>query len=531
MVTRRTVAIGFVGLRLDAGHGSKRWDRWRPSVCLAQQDDLLLDRFELLHQRSHQKLAMAVAKDIRQVSPETQVRPVAVDIENPWDLEEVYAALHDYCLDQRFRPQAEDYLVHITTGTHIEQICMFLLAESRLLPGRLVQTSPGRSMAAKAQGRVDVIDLDLSRYDRLASRFARQAAEGLSSLKAGIETRSEHFNALIARLERVATSCDDPLLLLGPTGSGKSALARRIYELRRLRGRVAGDFVDVNCATLRGDAAMSALFGHVKGAYTGATSARAGYLRAADGGVLFLDEVAELGLDEQAMVLRALEEKRYYPVGSDTPVESDFQLLAGTHRDLRQRVREGLFREDLLARIDVWAFELPALRERPEDLEPNLDHELAQVSRDRDLVIAMTREARRRYLDFAAGPEGRWPGNFRDLAASVRRMATLAEGGRVRTPDVEEELARLRSRWAGAPDADAPRVRARLGSAADDLDRFDRVQLEDVLAVLEEAASLSEAGRRLFAASRRRKKSVNDADRLRKYLARFELDGKALLSP
>jgi transcriptional regulatory protein RtcR len=163
---------------------------------------------------------------------------------------------------------------------------------------------------------------------------------------------------------------------MGPTGAGKSLLARRIYELKKARRTIEGAFVDVNCATIRGDAAMSALFGHVKGAFTGAQKDRAGLLRAADKGVLFLDEVGELGLDEQAMLLRALEEKTFLPLGSDEEAHSNFQLIAGTNRDLFAAVGQGKFREDLLARINLWTFSLPGLKDRAQDIEPNLDFEL-----------------------------------------------------------------------------------------------------------------------------------------------------------
>ncbi|MCG3102059.1 sigma 54-interacting transcriptional regulator, partial [Enterobacter sp. DRP3] len=121
----------------------------------------------------------------------------------------------------------------------------------------------------------------------------------LSFLKAGIATRNARFNALIEQLERVAVRSRAPMLLVGPTGAGKSFLAKRVYELKRGRHRLAGPFIEINCATLRGDAAMSTLFGHVKGAFTGAQSARAGLLRAADGGLLFLDEIGELGRSEE----------------------------------------------------------------------------------------------------------------------------------------------------------------------------------------------------------------------------------------
>src|SRR5439155_20463350 len=183
-------------------------------------------------------------------------------------------------------------------------------------------------------------------------------------------------NRLIERIEHVAIASKAPLLLMGPTGAGKSQLARRIYELKKARHQISGPFVEVNCATLRGDAAMSALFGHVKGAFTGAVQSRPGLLRTADKGVLFLDEIGELGLDEQAMLLRAVEDRTFFPVGSDKEVKSEFQLIAGTNRNLGGRVKSGEFREDLLARINLWTFALPGLRERPEDIAPNLQFEL-----------------------------------------------------------------------------------------------------------------------------------------------------------
>lgn len=141
---------------------------------------------------------------------------------------------------------------------------------------------------------------------------------------------------MIEQIEKVAIKSRAPILLNGPTGAGKSFLARRIFELKQARHQFSGAFVEVNCATLRGDTAMSTLFGHVKGAFTGARESREGLLRSANGGMLFLDEIGELGADEQAMLLKAIEEKTFYPFGSDRQVSSDFQLIAGTVRDLRR---------------------------------------------------------------------------------------------------------------------------------------------------------------------------------------------------
>lgn len=529
-MTHKRVVLGLVGTTLDSNLGPERWERWRPTVSLFQHEDLLIDRLELLGAPKALPLSELVRADVESVSPETEVRLHLFETEDPWDFEQVYGNLHDFALAYPFDPESEEYLLHITTGTHVGQICLFLLAESKHFPAKLIQTSPPRRRG-RGPGRYSIIDLDLSRYDLIARRFAREQEEGQAALKAGIATRNAAFNRLIAEIEKVAVRSREPILLTGPTGAGKSQLARRIYDLKHLRRQVGGRFVEVNCATLRGDAAMSALFGHRRGAFTGALQDREGLLRAADGGLLFLDEIGELGLDEQAMLLRAVEEKRFLPMGADREVGSDFQLIAGTNRDLGQWVRQGRFREDLLARINLWTYHLPGLADRRQDVEPNLDYELDQFSRRSGLRVTFNKEARQRFLAFATSPEATWSGNFRDLNAAVTRMATLAPGGRINTAVVEQEIARLRAAWrqAGGDEAD-DLLRDLLGAERlAEIDRFDRVQLAEVVRVCRRSRFLAEAGRTLFAASRLRKKQANDADRLRKYLVRFGLAWEEVL--
>ena len=527
---KKNVVIGLLGATLDSGRGSERWERWRPSVALCQHEDLLIHRFELLYQNKFGGLARIVIDDIATVSPETEVSLIEIELDDPWDFEEVYSALHDLAATHEFDTDREEYLIHITTGTHVEQICLFLLTESRYLPAKLIQSSPPPARKQGSPGRYEIIDLDLSRYDRIASRFQQEQKEAASFLKSGIETRNAAFNRLIDRIEQVVIASNDPLLLMGPTGAGKSRLARRIYELKRARHQVKGDFVEVNCATIRGDAAMSALFGHVKGAFTGAINARPGLLRAADGGILFLDEIGELGSDEQAMLLRALEEKVFLPMGSDREVKSDFQLVAGTNRDLVALVREGAFREDLLARINLWTFYMPGLRDRPEDIEPNLGYELEQYARRTGKRITFSKEARDRFLEFAVSRDARWNGNFRDLNGAIVRLATLAAGGRITTELVNGEIERLRSSWRTESDVEGEVLLERLlgRERMNTLDLFDRHQLASVIQVCLKSHSLSEAGRALFTSSREKKKTVNDADRLRKYLGRFGLDWRTI---
>ncbi|MBI2930961.1 MAG: sigma 54-interacting transcriptional regulator [Planctomycetes bacterium] len=524
MPSKSTVVLGLLGSTLDAGTGQNRWNRWRPTVSLCQHEELLVRRLELLYDPKFGELAQTLVKDIQAVSPETNVRLRTIKLKDPWDFEEVYGALHDFARSYPFDTDKENYLIHITTGTHVAQICLFLLTESRYLPGKLIQTSPSKAADKGVAGTYSIIDLDLSKYDRLASRFRMEQREGLSFLKGGIDTRNSRFNALIERIERVAIASRDPILLMGPTGAGKSLLARRIYELKKSRRQLTGEFVEVNSAILRGDSAMSALFGHVKGAFTGAVSARPGLLRKAHQGLLLLDEIGELELEEQAMLLRALEEKCFLPVGADEEIHSDFQLIAGTNRDLPDLVQEGRFREDLLARINLWTFRLPGLRERGEDIEPNFDYELDRFAQRTGAHVTCSREARQRFLAFATSREAAWAGNFRDLNGAVARMATLAPGGRISVREVEEELERLRTSWE-RPSAEEDELLVSIVGAerVSELDPFDRVQLAEVLRICRRSRSLSEAGRTLFSASRTRKKSANDADRLCKYLARFGL--------
>jgi transcriptional regulatory protein RtcR len=522
---KKTVVLGFLGTSLDVGRGAKRWDRWRPTVAMTQQDDLLIDRVELFYGRDGTGLAKDVKADIALTSPKTDVRLVSMDLRDAWDFEGVYGSLFEFAGRYAFDTAREDYLIHITTGTHVAQICLFLLAESRHIPARLLQTSPStRGSKRSPQGTTTIIDLDLSKYDALAKRFHQERSTGLSVLKSGIATRNRAFNDLIEQVEHVAAHSRAPILLLGETGVGKSQLAKRIFELKKARHLISGEFAEVNCATLRGDAAMSMLFGHKKGAFTGATADRAGLLRKADKGVLFLDEVAELGLDEQAMLLRAIEEGVFYPMGSDKQSASDFQLMTGTNRELDSCVARGTFRADLYARLNLWSFRLPSLRERREDIEPNLDFELMRISEHSGTLTTMSKESRAAFLKFAA--HWHWPGNFRDFNASIVRMATFAHGGRISESVVAEESGRARSgsRYHASQAGEASLVDEAMGKAAGTLDRFDRVQLEDVLRVCRASKTLSEAGRTLFAHSRTAKTSSNDTDRLRKYLAKFGLD-------
>jgi len=535
----KNIVLGFLGTKLDSGATDKRWERWRPTISVVAHAEFPVARLELfLTSQEHVELAQRIAEDVGQVSPQTEVVAHILDVEDPWDFPSVYGALHDFARSYEFSDDV-NYHVHLTTGSHVSQICLFLLTESRYFPAKILE-SFSHNAEETWRGRLEHIDLNLASYDQLASRFRKEHDDSESLLKGGIVTRNDAFNALITRIEKVCLRSTAPVLLTGPTGAGKSQLASRIYELRSRRHLVKGAFVEVNCATLRGDNAMSALFGHKKGAFTGAVSDRPGLLKSADGGILFLDEIATLPLDEQAMLLRALEDGRFLPLGSDREVESSFQLIAGTNCDMAAEVQAGRFRADLYARINLWSFCLPGLANRVEDIEPNLDYELERASAILNCNVSFNRDARVSYLEFAM--TAKWSGNFRDLASSVMRMATLAEGGRIVAEDVVLEIERLRESWGEkadtcaaavtaaadspamlAPGAGFPYVQAAMG-ALPAADLFDIAQLEVVLQTLVRTRSMAEAGRTLFATSRQERKSINDSDRVKKYLARWQLE-------
>src|SRR6478736_2377266 len=204
MARRKLVVIGLLGTTLDVGRDNQRWNRWRPSVALTQHEDLLIDRFELIYPKHTRALVTTVSADIAHVSPETKLVEHELDFVDPWDFEGVYAKLREFADSYPFDPEREDYLVHITTGTHVAQICLFLLTESRHFPARLVQTGLIPTKREQSAGQIKIIDLDLSRYDSIAARFEREHVDNVTSLKSGIATRNAAFNRLIEEVEHVS---------------------------------------------------------------------------------------------------------------------------------------------------------------------------------------------------------------------------------------------------------------------------------------------------------------------------------------
>jgi DNA-binding NtrC family response regulator len=242
---------------------------------------------------------------------------------------------------------------------------------------------------------------------------------------------SRAMRAVIEQVRAIAAT-DASVLLLGESGTGKEVVARTIHWNSARRD---GPFVAVNCAAIPENLLESELFGHVKGAFTGADRARRGLFADAGGGTLFLDEIADMPLALQAKLLRALQDKTIRPVGGNEEIQLDLRVISATHGDLAGLVRGGRFREDLYYRLAVIPIRLPSLRERPEDIPLLARHFLERVSASlRRSVEGFTDEALARLLAH------RWPGNVRELENVVERAATLARGPLITPADLALDL-------------------------------------------------------------------------------------------
>ncbi|MEJ2344957.1 MAG: sigma-54 dependent transcriptional regulator, partial [Gammaproteobacteria bacterium] len=222
----------------------------------------------------------------------------------------------------------------------------------------------------------------------------------------GVVAQSETMRRVLQVIERIRDQ-DIPVLITGETGVGKEVIARTVHNTS---GRARGPFVPINCCTLPEDLLDSELFGHIKGAFTGATANKPGLFREANGGTLFLDEIGDISPRLQAKLLRVLQEGEVRPVGGGTPIKVDVRVVAATNRDLDQMVEAGNFRSDLLFRLNVLPLSIPPLRERREDIAPLIDHFLRRVrARTERDNLDITPTARRKLIMYD------WPGNVRQL--------------------------------------------------------------------------------------------------------------------
>ncbi|WNG58703.1 sigma-54-dependent Fis family transcriptional regulator [Archangium gephyra] len=261
-----------------------------------------------------------------------------------------------------------------------------------------------------------------SRMPARQAPVAQAASAGASREEASGEriliSHSPAMRKVRALVERIADT-DVPVLLLGESGTGKEVIAREVHARSNRRNR---PFIKVNCAALPGELLESELFGHERGAFTGATAEKPGKFELADQGTIFLDEIGEMAIRLQAKLLQVLQDEEFFRVGGKKSVRVDSRVVVATNRDLEREIELGNFREDLFYRLNVVAIRLPALRERPEDVVPLTDHFLKKYGKQYMSGVAeLPPEVLRAFTEYE------WPGNVRELENMVRRLCVLKD--------------------------------------------------------------------------------------------------------
>lgn len=267
--------------------------------------------------------------------------------------------------------------------------------------------------------------------DALAVEETEAPAKEAGWLPAFVKGESEASQELMRHIELIAPT-NMTVLILGESGTGKENIARTIH---RLSDRSDGPFVAIDCGALSEELASSELFGHIKGAFTGAINDKKGEFEMASGGTIFLDEVGNLTYPVQVKLLRAIQERIIQPVGANKPVKVDVRIITATNEDLVTNVRNGSFREDLYHRVNEFSIRVPALRNRGSDLKLFIDHFIAQSNTELSKNISgLAPEVMAIFMAY------KWPGNLREMKNTIKRAVLLAKGTRIELSDIPEEM-------------------------------------------------------------------------------------------
>lgn len=360
----------------------------------------------------------------------------SVDLVSPIDYSDIYTQVSSN-LSQAGLPHDDVSLTfHLSPGTPAMAAIWIILAKTRF-PAKLIQTSRERG--------VETVDFPFDLANDFLPEYLQRTGDRMKRLTDAVQLPAPEFEKIIHRSQVVAdqislarriAAYDVPVLILGETGTGKELFAEAIHAAS---SRADRPFIAVNCGAISPEMANSELFGHKKGAFTGATTDRKGCFLEASGGTLFLDEVGDLPLDTQVRLLRALQSQEITPMGQSKPVPINTRILAATHRDLAADVTTGRFREDLFHRLAVGILQLPPLRNRAGDVMLLAQHFLGNINADaankpEAQLKHLSREAARAIQSYS------WPGNVRELYHTLLRAVIWSQGPEVTGQDIRSAL-------------------------------------------------------------------------------------------
>ena len=435
---------------------------WRPSTALALSlinEGINIDEYHLIFQPKwgwkgfQEKTATYIKEAIKRLVAPSQIKIFLhpIDIGNGHDFETVYCALYDYFQDYLHEHKEEHnsenrprYLVHVTSGSQATRMCLFLLAQNRWIPAECVQiwADDKKDPIGKCSITNPVLSSDA--YKELTARRKKESEDNQSILKQHIKTQDKKYNRIIEEIEKIATITEEPILLLGDTGVGKSEIAKQISKVRETRNMTSGEIVHFNCSGVKGALVDSILFGHDKGAFTDATEDKVGIIELANNRVLFLDEIGNLPWETQGKLLTVLDTHRFNKLGDEgNKIESKFFLICATNEDLALRVEENTFRRDLFERIRTWTFTIPSLAERKDDLAPNIAKELEKFETEYGRHVSLEGQPLDEFLKYVKSIPLK--GNFRELRRMIWHMATfatLAGKGAINVDLVNDEISR-----------------------------------------------------------------------------------------
>lgn len=373
--------------------------------------------------------------------PASKIDLQEIDLINPIHYASIYQEVSKHLKALGLPRDDIDLTFHLSPGTPAMATIWIMLAKTRF-PAKLVQTSKETGLQS--------VDFSFDLANDFLPEYLQRSGERIERLVQGPVDITPHFQKIIHQSEKVKTQIklarrfaafDVPVLILGETGTGKELFAEAI---RAASDRAEKPFITVNCGAIAPELANSELFGHLKGAFTGASGTRKGHFQEADGGTLFLDEIGDLPPDTQVRLLRALQAKEVTPLGDSKAIKVDVRIIAATHRDLAADVASGRFREDLFHRLAVGILKLPPLREREGDVDLLIDTFIELINADargkpeaQDKKLSL--DARKILISYP------WPGNIRELYHSLLRASIWSNSDEIQPEDIRSALLQVQS--------------------------------------------------------------------------------------